>query len=255
MRPFGCLLDNPPQLVLDLIDPRTATWDVQRLHEVFVSIDIPAILNIPLCTRNETDFWAWSHENNGIFSAKSAYIMLINTIHRREAWLENRAGSSNVESEAGSWKRLWNIQVPTKIRMFLWRLSKHSLPTNDVRAQRHMADSSPCGLCCAQDSWRHSLLDCTMSRCIWALVDGELADHLREITEPSAKQWMFSMINDMSHEAFTNMAVTRWATWSARRKAIHEVIFPSPQATHEFIKRFMADLEIIRERPAANEGY
>lgn len=37
--------------------------------------------------------------------------------------------------------------------------------------------------------------------------------------------------------------------------SIHEVIFPSPQATHEFIKRFMADLEIIRERPAANEGY
>lgn len=41
-----------------------------------------------------------------------------------------------------SWKMLWKTQVPAKIRMFLWRLSKHSIPTEDVRAHRHMTNSS-----------------------------------------------------------------------------------------------------------------
>lgn len=92
-----------------------------------------------------------------------------------------------------------------------------------------------------------------MSRCIWALVDGELADQLRASSEPSAKAWLFSMIEVLSHAAFLKLAVTLWATWTARRKAIHEGDFQSPHATHAFITRYMADLEIIKgQQPSAN---
>lgn len=73
---------------------------------------------------------------------KSAYKMLVATKQRREAWLERSAGPSSAKAEEGEWKSLWKTSVPAKIRMFLWRLSKHSLPTNDVRAHRHMTDSS-----------------------------------------------------------------------------------------------------------------
>lgn len=34
-----------------------------------------------------------------------------------------------------------------KVWMFLWRLSKHSLPTEDVRSHRNMSNTSSCGLC------------------------------------------------------------------------------------------------------------
>lgn len=37
--------------------------------------------------------------------------------------------------------------------------------------------------------------------------------------------------------------------WSARRKAIHESIFQSPEATHGFILRYLADLDIIACTP------
>ena len=58
-----------------------------------------------------------------------------------------------------------------------------------------------------------------------------------------------------SHEDFNKVYVTLCAICSARRKAIHEGGFQSPQATHEFIKRFMADLEIIKEnQPGAGRG-
>ena len=188
-------------------------------------IDIPHVLSIPLCTMNLPDCWCWNFEKNGAFSVRSAYKMLIATKQRREAWLEGTAGASNMQQEKSSWKSIWHVSVPGKIRMFLWRLARHSLPTEDVREHRNMATSSSCGLCGAHDSWRHSLLDCSMSRCVRALADEELADQLMESSELSAKQWLFSLIRSLSHEAFVKLVVTLWATWIARRKAIHEGIF------------------------------
>ena len=173
--------------------------------------------------------------------------MLVSTKARREAWLETTAGPSSTAPEEGAWKTLWKVQVPTKIRVFLWRLSKHSIPTNDVREHRHMTDSSSCGMCGQPDSWRHSLLQCTMSRCIWALADEDLSQRLVGVMEPSAKQWLFTLMELLTHDQFVTCAVTLWAIWSSRRKAIHEGIFQSPQSTHAFICRFIQDLELVRE--------
>ena len=112
-----------------------ATWDIQRVEETFLPIDVPAIMGIPICTRNINYYWAWNFERYDSFSVCSAYGMLLTTRQRREAWLDGTSGSSSSRRDEKSWKLLWNTQFPAKIRMFLWRLSKHTLPTEDVRAQ------------------------------------------------------------------------------------------------------------------------
>lgn len=50
----------------------------------------------------------------------------------RHDWMAQQV--SSLDNDASSWKLLWNTYVAAKIRMFLWRLSKHSLPTEDVRS-------------------------------------------------------------------------------------------------------------------------
>lgn len=115
-----------------------------------------------------------------------------------------------------------------------------------------MTDNSCCGLCGAHDSWRHSLINCTVARCTWALVDDELAQRLVTTTESSAKQWLFTLMESLPRNQFVFLSVTLWAIWSARRKAIHEGIFQTPQATHSFIKRFIDELVMCKEnQPAA----
>lgn len=188
MCPYG-RSGNPPKRVSNLNDHTSVTWDIARLEEVCLPIDVSAILWIPLCTTNISDTRAWNFERNGFFSIRSAYKMIIDTKLRREAWLDGASGSSSNDRDPDSWKLLWKTSVPGKMRMFLWILAKHSLPTEDVRAHRNMSTSSACGLCGAEDSWRHSMLECSVARCIWTLVDGELAEHyLCEATEPSTKQ-------------------------------------------------------------------
>lgn len=65
-----------------------------------------------------------------------------------------------------------------KSRHVFWRLSKQSLPMEDVRAHRKMSMTSSCRMCFYLDLWRHSLLECTLSRCSWALVDDSLGQSM-----------------------------------------------------------------------------
>ena len=99
-----------------------------RLEELCLPIDIPAIAGIPLYTTDIIDSWAWNFEKSGMFIVRSAYRMIIDTKTRRVAWLDGLSGSSSMDRDSASWKLLWKTLVPGKIRMFLWRLAKHSLP-------------------------------------------------------------------------------------------------------------------------------
>ena len=219
-----------------------------RLREFFLPMDIEVIQSIPICTRRIEDFWSWHFERTDIFTVRSAYRTLVEIRWHHGAWLDETASTSNQVQEEKEWTSLWKIRVPAKIRVFLWRLAKHSIPTGDVRHRRNMAPDSSCSLCGEQDSWRHSLLECTMSRCVWALAPESVTEHMEHTTEPEAKQWLFTMMHTLKGEDLTRCLVTLWAIWFARRKAIHEGIFQSPLSTYYFIESFIRDLELLAAR-------
>jgi hypothetical protein len=246
LRPVCSLTNDPPSHVADFIVQSTRQWNLDLLNECFTPMDVQEIKSIPISTRVQEDFWAWHYEKKGIFSVRSAYLMLINTREKREAWLENRAASSNAEELKKCWSKLWHIQVPAKVRVFLWRLAKQSLPTADVLHRRHISTSSTCGICGGEDSWRHSLLDCTMSRCVWALADEMMTEHMSQVQQPKARDWLFTMIATLPHDQMTRLCVTAWAIWHARRKAIYEGIYQSPLSTHSFIESFLNELMVMK---------
>ena len=183
---------------------------------------------------------------------RSAYRMLSSTKERREAWLEETPASSDVRGLEKSWTSLWRIKVPSKLKTFLWRLAKHSLPTSDVLHHRHIASVSTCSICGAEDSWRHSLLDCTMARCVWALADEEMTEHMSQVQEPEARNWLFTMFDTLPQDQLTRMCVTLWALWHARRKAIHEGVFQSPLSTHCFVDSFISELTQLKKSEAGD---
>jgi ribonuclease HI len=173
--------------------------------------------------------------------------MMVVTKLNRENYFEGNPGSSNTQVDSKAWCSLWKVQVPSKIRVFLWRLAQQSLPTADVLEHRNMAQSIRCSLCGEADSWRHSLIECNMAASVWILSDDEMVEHMRAIGEPNAKNWLFKLIESLSHVQFTRMTVTLWAIWTARRKAIHEEIFQSPLSTHCFINSYLEELKAVAQ--------
>jgi hypothetical protein len=230
LRPMTCLhtTDPPPQLVSELIDVFNVAWDRDMLQKKFLPMDRDLILSIPLSTRRQDDFWAWHYDKEGVFSVRSAYRMLIDTRVRRTAWLDELPRCSSMKEREKEWTAIWKVPVPSKIRVFLWRLAKQSLPTADVLHHRNMAPQQICSICGQDDSWTHSLLHCNMARNVWALAPEEITEMISSIQEPSAGAWLAAVFEALPHDDLTRTIVTLWALWHARRKAIHEGIFQSP---------------------------
>ena len=108
-----------------------------------------------------------------------------------------------------------------------------------------MSDQCGCTICGANiDSWRHALFDCTRSRCVWALVDEELTEHIATSVIDNPKLWLFSMQETLSKKDFQKLLIICWAIWGARRKALHEDLFQSPLSTFTFVSKFMDDMEL-----------
>jgi hypothetical protein len=160
----------------------------------------------------------------------------------RENYFEGNLGSSNGERDAKGWIMFWTTVVPSKIRVFLWRLAHQSLPTADVLENYNMAMSTRCHFCGGPNSWKHSLIECNMANSVWSLEDELMVEHMITCGETDARNWLFHMMETMPHDQFTRMIVTLWAIWTVRRKAIHEEVFQSPLSIHGFIDSFLREL-------------
>ena len=86
-------------------------------HEVETIKAIPISTNLP----EDKQIWAWS--TNGVFSVKNAY-----GVASQMSLVESTVSSSNGSQEKSFWKKLWQINVPHKIRHFAWRACRDILP-------------------------------------------------------------------------------------------------------------------------------
>ena len=81
-----------------------------------------------------------------------------------------------------------------------------------------------------------------MSRCVWALVDEDLTEHIAATEIDNPKTWLFFMQETLPAKEFQKLLIICWAILGARRKALHEDIFQSPLSTFSFITKHLDDL-------------
>ena len=81
------------------------------------------------------DGFCWGFSNNRKFSVKTAY----------NASMPNQ--TSNLD---GTWKIIWKLQLPQKIRTFIWMLFYGKILANLERMRRRIRDDPYCH-CCPYD--------------------------------------------------------------------------------------------------------
>ncbi|KAH9673153.1 putative reverse transcriptase/RNA-dependent DNA polymerase [Citrus sinensis] len=62
------------------------------------------------------DVWYWMADPHGLYTIRSCYRLLNNYVN---------APSS------GIWRKIWSLEVPSKVKVFLWRAAQNVLPTTD----------------------------------------------------------------------------------------------------------------------------
>ena len=100
-------------------------WKDDILEHSFYEFEANLIRKIPLCKSQQQDVLIWPITSDGDYSVKLGYKFLQNEV------LQQQPGPSNAVTMKPLWTVLWGLDVPDKIRNFLWRSCQSSLPTKD----------------------------------------------------------------------------------------------------------------------------
>ena len=99
--------------------------------------------------RNESIVVRWKHENNGVFSTRSAYNMI-----------------TQVEQpEQNFWSKLWKVKAPERCKMHVWLLSQNRLATNGYKKTCGLHVRGDCAACTGEyEDIIHVSGDCSYAR-------------------------------------------------------------------------------------------
>jgi ribonuclease HI len=200
-------------LVSDLLTA-SGQWNVELVRQIFYPVDAEAIIKIPLRNSVE-DFLAWEPEKHGQYSVKTAYRLLFTG--RQQQATETQAGSSGDDS----WRLLWKVEVPPKVRVFWWRVLHEFLPAKQILHKGHIERIPRCDTCGApEETIRHVLLECTVAKLFWNItrdVTGVKIPNLHEDT------WAHDLLHGRvcSKKNAAVILCGMWLIWMQRNKRHH----------------------------------
>lgn len=215
-----------------------------KIHAAFPPDEALAILSIPRGEWVGEDNQIWHYENNGIFSVRSGY---------RLAQSEDLAGipSSSSSSMIGWWKGLWNLSVPSKILIFMWRLCLNRLHNGDNLLFRNIDVPSFCSNCGRSgESVVHVFWFCKVARKEWLMSNfgylwhsvsgGPLVPFLHILQEiQESIRWA----------KFEEVAVFLWTLWNNRnlwKFQGKEVFSPAGSWALDYLRSFQATQESLK---------
>jgi len=203
--------------VAELIDPSTGTWDEQLVMDTFWLEDANPILTIST-TEGISDWPAWHYDSKGNFSVKSAYKL---AVQLQDQQLGRDASSStsmqNVEGEF-SWQKIWQMRLPNKVNMFIWRLAHNSLPVRRNLARRGVKLDTVCPVCERFDEdCCHLFFKCKGAKACWREMN--LEQVRAELMLCRSGQETIRKIWKMEQKVQYKVFVFLWRWWAARNKA------------------------------------
>ena len=150
--------------VCDLFYPNTKVWNVELLDTSFYPWEADVIKRIYVSSLCHEDCLVWPWSPDGSYTVKSAYHMLAN-----EALNSSPSSSNGVSKKI--WNGIWKIKAPQKIRHFIWRAAKDSLPSRQNLVRWQIKVDETCSLCNEhQESILHALWLCDQAKAVWKSV-------------------------------------------------------------------------------------
>ena len=203
-------------MVSSLIDEETRHWKVEMVKRFFLPFEAESIINIPLSYNLPDDSIIWLGNKRGVFTVRSAYYIALPIVDSSE-----EGESSGGDSRTRLWKKVWQLKLPAKVRIFAWRACIDGLPTRLNLVKRGLNVGADCPLCGkVVESTSHALIFCNKISEVWwnwqncpinlLAVNKSFVDLALEILDAGSP-------NDLE-----TLFVTAWAVSYNRNQVVHE---------------------------------
>lgn len=148
------------------------SWNREKLSDYLPWVLVRKVLAIPLPIENKYDTFIWGPSPNGTLTVKSA------------TWLQNE--QMNSHNKAPVLRKLWNLNIPPKIKIFAWLLIRGRLATRG-RLHKFMKNIDPtCPICHADvETQDHLMIHCPFVKEVW-----KCAQHC-----PNPLLWQTSLVD------------------------------------------------------------
>ncbi|CAN6679166.1 unnamed protein product [Malus baccata var. baccata] len=228
--PLGGVAVTRNLRVCKLFCPFSREWDLNFLQPFLTDVELEAIRATPIGDSSRRDRLIWAASKNGRYSVKSGY-----------RWIQSRSLSlrdsrlphaRSVPEEL--WKCLWKIEVPPKIRHFLWSSLHNALATNVNLFNRRASNSPICPIClCDDETTVHIFLRCPWVKHVW--FGGVLSYKVDGSAISSWSHWLQAIFSSNFGALADGLwvrscvAFTCWYIWKARCDFVfnHVKICPS----------------------------
>ncbi|OMO96501.1 hypothetical protein COLO4_15233 [Corchorus olitorius] len=210
-----------PPKVGEIMNKEIGAWQLDGIQQWNTKEEECAIQEIPVHEGNEPDLVIWPNDKSGVDTVKSGYA----TCKKAEAIHAGSKASSSNQIDKRVWKEIWQINAPSKVKVFLWRMCKGALATNEELWKRKCRMDPLCVLCGQEaETVEHMILLCDWTRKVWW--EGCLGLKICKDRIRTIDQWfleVFLELNNSKSDAAkvkSTIAYTCWVIWNLRCQAV-----------------------------------
>ena len=124
-------------------------------------------------------------------------------------------GPSNPLAHSSSWNHIWDLEVPNKIKHFIWRACRKSLPTKKNLFIKKVTRNAVCDLChVGVEDVIHALWGCQVLKEVWweePYLRNQLAAQFVDFRD----LWL-GIISNNDHSLAERFAYVSWSIWHNR---------------------------------------
>ncbi|KAL5769659.1 hypothetical protein ACOSP7_013813 [Xanthoceras sorbifolium] len=138
------------------------------------------------------------------------------------------------------WRFLWKLQLPPKIKHFLWKICHNCIPSFANLAARHIAVDPLCRFCHqAAEVPSHALWSCRLLICI-----REACGFLSSaswVDRASMLDFLLWCKDQLRPSEFNLLAVVLWAVWNRHNALLHHRSSLPPEAVVPWCEAYLAE--------------
>ncbi|KAK2654213.1 hypothetical protein Ddye_014069 [Dipteronia dyeriana] len=168
---------------------------------------------IPIDLGRSADKLLWHFDKKGTYEVKSGYRIAMN-----EKIVE---ACSDPSVNQNWWSRLWSLNVPPKVKIFIWRLCNNALPSLSNLCWRKVVREVSCPRCgLAVEIVGHAVWWCSNPTEVWASTSfwGTIAS----FHGLSCDEVLRGLAVCLKIEAPESVCMILWGIWQARNNVVHK---------------------------------